>query len=120
MLVAAAAARAAASAGFIMLQHDMRLVAAGDLVRKCSLPMPSRLELELLLLVVTSLVDSLSAFEHSRSISGSMSPSISIRMCSRRSERISWVSTGEGGSTITLTWGNLHCESNGGIYDVSG
>lgn len=107
--MAAAAARAAASTGFSILQHDIRLVAAGDLERKCSLPMPKRLELELLLLVVTSLVDNLSAFEHRRSMSGSISvPSISIRIVSMRSERICSFRTGEGGSTITLTWGNLH------------
>lgn len=91
-----------------MLQQDILLVAAGDLVKNCSLSIPNRFELELLLLVVTSLVDSLSAFEHSRSRSGSISPSISILMCSMRSERICSFRTGEGGSTITLTWGNLH------------
>lgn len=90
-----------------MLQHEILLVAAGDLVRNASLPIPNRLEFELLLLV-TSVVDSLSSLEHRRSMSVSGSPSISIRICSSLSERICSFNTGEGGSTITLTWGNLH------------
>lgn len=111
-VVAAAAAKMAASVGFSMLQHDILLVAAGDLIIKVSLSIARRLEFELALLV-RSLVDNFSdlAFNIFSSFSSSHSvTSISTISFSRLSFRMASLKIGEGGSTITFICGNLPVE----------